>query len=85
MSPAFNCSPKMDKGNTSLILNPMISGMRKAGADVSHFFIKKLEIKPCLGDLSCMLKNPGKYVQNDDMKTLYPVPKETHETALYRD
>jgi multimeric flavodoxin WrbA len=33
---AFNCSPKMSKGNTALILNPFLDGMREEGATVGR-------------------------------------------------
>lgn len=69
---AFNCSPKMDKGNTALILNPFLEGMREAGAEVELFYTKKLNINPCQGGFNCWLKTPGKCWQKDDMNMLYP-------------
>lgn len=30
----FNCSPKAEKANTALILNPFLKGMEKAGGKV---------------------------------------------------
>ena len=47
---AFNCSPKMSKGNTALILDPFLDGMREEGATVELFFTRKLEIKPGSGE-----------------------------------
>jgi len=41
---AINGSPKMDKGNTALILSPLLKGMRDAG--VEFFYTKKLKINP---------------------------------------
>lgn len=62
----------MDEGNTAIILNPFLEGMKEAGADVDLFFTKKLKIGPCNGDMSCWFKNPGKCGQDDDMQMLYP-------------
>jgi multimeric flavodoxin WrbA len=69
---AINSSPKMDKGITSLILTPFLEGMKEVGADIELFYTKKLDIKPCQGDFSCALKNPGECFQKDDMQLLYP-------------
>lgn len=69
---AINSSPRMDKGNTALILNPFLEGMREAGAEVELFYTKKLKINPCTGEFNCWLKTPGKCYQNDDMNILYP-------------
>lgn len=69
---AFNCSPRMDKGNTALILGPFLDGMKEAGAEVELFYTKKLKISPCQGELNCWLKTPGKCFQEDDMAMLLP-------------
>ena len=69
---AFNGSPSMGKGNTSLILNPFLEGMREAGAEVELIYTRKLNIKPCTGELLCWGKSPGKCHISDDMQFLYP-------------
>ena len=50
---AFNCSPSMDEGNTALIFNPFIEGMRDAGAEVELFYTRKLKINFCTGEVNC--------------------------------
>lgn len=73
---AFNSSPRMEKGNTALVLSPFLEGMREAGAEIELFHIKKLKIKPCLGCFSCWLKTPGECVQKDDIGWLKPKMQE---------
>ncbi len=73
---AINGSPHMDEGNTALILNPFLEGMKEAGANVEIFYTRKLNIGPCLGDMSCWFKNPGECGQKDDMQMLFPKFKE---------
>jgi len=86
---AFNCSPKMSKGNTALILDPFLDGMREEGATVELFFTRKLEIKPCSGEFNCWFKTPGRCFQNDDMEMLLPKIDEADiivfATPLYAD
>ena len=67
---AINCSPKMERGITALILNPFLEGVREAGADVELVHTKKLDIGPCLGRLECFVR--GGCIQKDDMQTLLP-------------
>ncbi|MHA1862818.1 MAG: flavodoxin family protein [Candidatus Thorarchaeota archaeon] len=69
---AINGSPRMDEGNTSLILTPFLEGMREVGADVELFYTKKLEIRPCQGNWKCVHETPGKCYQKDDMQMLHP-------------
>jgi multimeric flavodoxin WrbA len=73
---AINGSPHMDEGNTAMILNPFLDGMKEAGANVDLFYTRKLNIGPCNGDMSCWFKNPGKCGQDDDMQMLLPKLKE---------
>lgn len=69
---AINSSPRMDKGNTAMILNPFLEGMKEAGAEVELFYTSKLKIHPCTGEFNCWIKTPGECLHNDDMKMLYP-------------
>jgi multimeric flavodoxin WrbA len=73
---AINGSPHMDEGNTAMILNPFLEGMKEAGANVEIFNTRKLNIGPCLGDMSCWFKNPAECGQKDDMQMLFPKFKE---------
>ncbi|HEY41688.1 MAG TPA: flavodoxin family protein [Dehalococcoidia bacterium] len=86
---AINSSPHMDKGNTSVILNPFLDGMKEAGAEVEIFYTKKLKIKPCQGEFNCWLKTPGECFQKDDMEWLRPKMAEADvlvlATPLYVD
>lgn len=69
---AINSSPRMNKGNTAMILNPFLEGMKEAGADVELFYTRELNIHPCTSEFNCWLKTPGECLHNDDMKMLYP-------------
>lgn len=73
---AFNCSPQMDKGNTTLILTPFLEGMKEAEADVELFYTRKLKIEPCTGEFHCWIKKPGECYIDDDMNMLYPKLRE---------
>ena len=67
---AISSSLRMEKGNTALILNPFLDGMREAGAQVDLVYSKKLNIQPCTGDFSCWGAAPGKCHIQDDMEGL---------------
>ena len=73
---AINGSPHMDNGNTAMILDPFLEGMKEAGADVDLHYTRNLKIGPCNGDMSCWFKNPGKCGQVDDMQMLLPKLKD---------
>jgi multimeric flavodoxin WrbA len=67
---AINGSPHGGKGNTALILDPFLEGLRDAGADVELVCTRDLDINPCLGCFGCWIKTPGQCVQKDDMAGL---------------
>ncbi|MFQ6106790.1 MAG: flavodoxin family protein [Thermoplasmata archaeon] len=67
---AVNGSPRMNGGNTALILGPFLEGMKEEGADVELFYTKRLDIRPCQGEFNCWVKRPGECFQDDDMRML---------------
>jgi multimeric flavodoxin WrbA len=69
---AINASPSMDRGNTAVILEPFLNGLRDEGAEIELLHTWKLRIKPCLGEFSCWFRTPGRCAQKDDMEILLP-------------
>ena len=69
---AINGSPHKGKGNTALILDPFLEGLRDGGAEVELLYTRDLHINPCLGCFGCWIKTSGKCVQEDDMAGLLP-------------
>lgn len=69
---AINGSPRMEKGNTYLILTPFLQGRADAGADVELFYASRLDIEPCTGEFHCWNEKPGECYIQDDMQELYP-------------
>jgi NAD(P)H-dependent FMN reductase len=67
---AFNGSPKMEGGNTQMILGPFLEGMREAGADVELYYTMRLHLEPCQGELGCMFRTPGLCFRDDDANRL---------------
>jgi multimeric flavodoxin WrbA len=86
---AFNSSPRMNKGNTALILNPFLDGIREAGAEAELFYNKKLKINHCQACFNCWYKTPGICSQKDDMQWLLPKMQESNiwvlATPVYAD
>ena len=68
---AVNGSPRMEKGATNRILTPFLEGLKKGGALVEQFYLQKLKIRPCLGELKCWLETPGECFYKDDMQDIY--------------
>jgi multimeric flavodoxin WrbA len=79
---AINGSPRKDKGNTAMILNPFVEGMAEAGAEVEVYYTKELKLKPCTGEFQCWWETPGECYIKDDMQKLYPKLKEADVLVL---
>ena len=70
---AINGSPRAEKGYTAMLMDPLIQGMRDAGAEVNVFYAKRIKVKPCTGEMHCWYKKPGKCYIRDDMQKIYPM------------
>lgn len=68
----INGSIRMEKSDTTKLLEPFLEGIKEAGAEVELFYVKRLNIKPCIGDLHCWNTKPGECIISDDMQMLYP-------------
>ena len=79
---AINSSPHKNKGNTALILNPFLEGMREAGAKVELIYTSDLNINPCKGDLSCWIRTPGECAQKDDLQGIIPKMRQADIVVL---
>lgn len=77
---AINGSPRMEKGNTGMILTSFLNGM--TGVEVDVFYTKRLKIKSCTGELHCWYRNPGKCHIQDDMQPLYTKLREADILVL---
>lgn len=80
---AINGSPRMEKGNTAMLLSPFIQGMSDAGSDVELLHAGRLKVKPCAcGEMYCWYQIPGECCFKDDMQLLYPKLKEAEILVL---
>ena len=61
-------SPR-SQGNTELLLDKALEGVREAGAEIEKVFVSKLKISPCLEIHACL--EDGNCAIKDDMQLLY--------------
>jgi multimeric flavodoxin WrbA len=67
---AFNGSPKVERGNTHVMVEAFFAGAREAGAETENVFLAKRKIHPCTACNACWMKTPGRCSQRDDMDGL---------------
>ncbi len=63
-------APRMEKGNTHLVLTPFLEGCSRAGAQVDIVLLAKQKITQCVGCFTCYAKTPGVCVHKDDMPSI---------------
>lgn len=71
---AVNSSPRSERqSKTQLMLDPLIQGMREAGAEVEVVYLRNKTVKNCIGCFSCWTKTPGVCILDDEMTNeLFP-------------
>ena len=70
---AINSSPRKQSGNTALILDPFLEGIKEAGGEVELVFSHDLLINPCRRCTEDSdFESKGKCECDDDMNDLYP-------------
>jgi multimeric flavodoxin WrbA len=62
---SINGSPRK-KGNTSTIIESILEGARSVGAEITEVQLHDIDMKGCMGCLSCR-ENPGFCKQKDDL------------------
>jgi hypothetical protein len=62
----------MEKSDTATLIEPFLEGVKEAGAFAELFYVKRLNIQPCIGDFHCWDIKPGECIISDDMQMLYP-------------
>jgi len=62
---AFNGSPRKT-GNTTALIGAVLEGARESGAETAEVRLHDINLKGCMGCLTCR-KNPGFCAQKDDL------------------
>jgi hypothetical protein len=52
---------------TSKLLEPLLAGMREAGAETELIQVRELGLEPCIGCYSCWVQTPGRCIHADGM------------------
>jgi multimeric flavodoxin WrbA len=73
---AINGSPRKE-GNTSVIIHSILEGARAEGAETIEVRLHDINLKGCMGCLTCR-KNPGVCRQEDDLSPFLEALKTCH-------
>jgi multimeric flavodoxin WrbA len=66
----INASPRMEAGNTQVLLTPFLVGMRHQGAKIDIALAARKKIELCRGCFRCYAETPGVCMHRDDMPAL---------------
>lgn len=64
---ALNGSPRIAASSTFHILDPLLEGMREAGAATKLIHVRRLRLEPCIGCFGCWIHTPGRCIHEDGM------------------
>src|SRR5680860_231063 len=78
---AINGSPKGEKSNTMLILQPFLEGLEGDGASTELVQVRDLEVRTCDGDYFCWAKKPGVCRYHDAMEEMGIEVQDVFEAA----
>lgn len=74
----INGSPRMEKGNTAVILAPFLEGIQSTGAQIELVYASRLKPQACsCGKLYCWNEKPGECCIHDGMQQVYPRLRES--------
>lgn len=76
---AFNGSPRID-GNTEILLNEAIKGIKEEGHDVRIFTLNSMDIEPCQDCGGC--EETGECIIDDDMSEIYAAIRDADRIIL---
>jgi len=62
----INASPRMESGNTHLVLSAFLDGLRSAGGRVDLAVLNRMRIERCVGCFTCYARTPGVCIHPDD-------------------
>jgi multimeric flavodoxin WrbA len=77
----LSCSPRNKTGTTYFMVEQLVKGMEKAGAEVEVLFPAKMKINPCIGCFKCWVNSTKEciYHEKDDMRIIL---EKYHEVDL---
>ena len=67
---AINGSPRGAKGNTEVLVQAFLSGVRQAGGNTETIYLHEKTIRYCTGCFACWTQTPGVCIHTDDMPDL---------------
>lgn len=77
----LNGSPRQH-GNTAELIHSFTKGAEEAGHTVTHFYLRGMDVHPCLGCLQGTKHTDKPCVQRDDMDKIYPAYEEADVVVL---
>lgn len=77
---AINGSPRR-KGNTSVLLEAVLEGAKEAGAEIDHVRLDEIDLKGCMGCLSCREK-PGFCAREDGLSPVLEAMKSSEALVV---